>query len=486
MELNYIITECGPPNSFDPLDADKTNNITSMRMLYLTPIEIGMNSNLQSNILSSFDYDPVDCKIRFIVKDGLIYEDGSEMTAYDVALSIVRASYFRPDFPVIKDILGIKKWSGEKSGLNTFPEGLELNKNKITISLKKASSNPLFRFCLELFAIIPAKCIDLDSGILLCSRPPSSGYFELLNQSGDKISFIKREQATVHFFPINYEKINFQFLPISEVGVGLIPINTIICTTELDYISSSCKDHITKDQTHWMPSSRFGVLRFNSNIKPFDKNRNRQIFAEEVRIVLSATYPDLNVQRGIIPNLLPGFIPSELLVQKFSEADRNELEGETITFPKKYSPSFHIIYKSLISAAENLKFKINYIENTNVEELVNLFINDKLGVVIGASGFWAQDPAGDISMWFTPNLHKTMTFVWQDKEIYRMLDELENLSDGNSLDKKLTEFNRYVSIKSVIVPILHFRRLYILNSIIKELNLPQAITSPAPWQIIIN
>ena len=37
---HYLVTESGIFTSFDPLDADATNNLPAIRMLYLTPLEM--------------------------------------------------------------------------------------------------------------------------------------------------------------------------------------------------------------------------------------------------------------------------------------------------------------------------------------------------------------------------------------------------------------------------------------------------------------
>jgi ABC-type transport system substrate-binding protein len=86
----YVITETGLPNSFDPLDADATQNLPVARMLYLTPLEASGDNQLQSEILESYKYDPATAKVTWMVKRGLTFSDGTEITPQDVAFASIK------------------------------------------------------------------------------------------------------------------------------------------------------------------------------------------------------------------------------------------------------------------------------------------------------------------------------------------------------------------------------------------------------------
>jgi hypothetical protein len=128
--------------------------------------------------------------------------------------------------------------------------------------------------------------------------------------------------------------------------------------------------------------------------------------------------------------------------------------------------------------------KVNIIKDPPGDSFVTDFVSGKIAIISGGSGFWAQDPIGDVAMWFTPNLHKTMTFTWSDRELHKRISELENAVDPIKLKNELESFNRYVYERSIIAPVVHFRRFYISSKHIKNLNIPQAVTAPAPWQLV--
>lgn len=483
MDLTYIVTETKGPDSFDPLNADKTQNISVMRMLFSTPLEVDSKNTLQSRLLSSFRYNREDNEILFEVREGQTYSDGSLITADDVALAIARTAYFWPKFPVIKDIEGVDSWIASQRGLRDLPKGISVTGNRISIKLVKENFNQLFRFCLELFSVVPSSCIDRDTGKMNCLQAPSSGYFSMRSKTGDEIVFDRRNgQYMVE--PIQFESIKFRFSSLKDACRTDLKENEIISGVEIDFISSNCKTHLTPSQIHWMPSSRFSVLRFNPNVKPFDQSLARRFFAERVRKVLRKENSDLLVERGLFSRLLPGYLSNTELDHEFPDGLSSLFEGKRILLPKIASSGLGIVFNVVVKAAEDLGMQISYIDEPSNDDLVRLFIEGKIPVIVGASGFWAQDPVGDISMWFTPDLHKTMHFAWQDAEIYRQIDGLERQLDASQVSAKLSMFNRYISEQSVLMPVLHFRRLFISSKNSSSLHLPQAVTSPAPWQLI--
>lgn len=483
MELNYIVTETKGPDSFDPVNADSTQNITVMRMLFATPLEVDRSNKLSSKILKSFEYKRETHEILFEVRDDQRYSDGTELTSEDVALAIARMAYYRPQFPVIKEIDGLKEWIDSKKGLLTFPSGIKVVGRKVIVRFSRDISNPLFRFCLELFSVVPAKCINKETTKMVCDLPPSSGYFELSSYSSEAFIFKRRaEQNTVD--PLVFETIRFNFKKLSEVCKEKLASNEIISGVELDYLSTNCGNYLLSQQVHWLPSARFGVVRFNPNKGPFKVKEGRQLFSETVRMILNSKNKNLIVERGLFSRLIPGYIENENFSFVFEQSTYDIFKGANIILPKIENSGLKIVFDAIVEAAQKLQMDVHLIEEPTYESLVTDFLNGKVPVIAGASGFWAQDPIGDVSMWFTPNLHKTMSFLWSDKKIYEQIASLELEVDPFEIQKKMNEFNKYIVDQSVVAPVVHFRRLYITSKPITKLNLPQAVTSPAPWHLV--
>lgn len=481
VKLNYIITNTGISNSFDPLDADKTVNLTEMRMLYATPIEISKNNTLISNVLESFNYNPETHILTFVVKTGIKYSDESLITPKDVALSITRMAHSRPNFPVIKDILGINDWIKTNNPLTTFPEGIKLEQQKIKIHLTKPHLNPLFRFCLELFSIIPERCIDLSTGKMNCERAPSSGYYVIESLTKEKIIFQKRKNLAITAEEIPYNEITFSFEKLQDSCNKKITENTIIVGSETDFIANKCASKLSENQIHWTPAAKFNALLFNPNVPPFDTATNRKFFAKRVREYIKTNYPTLAVEESLFSPLIPGYLSSDNFPNPEDKNSFLNFKHKKITLIKNSST----LTKDAIEAvAKSLEMDIEYLHNPSDDLLDQSFLNGKLQVDSSSSGFWAQDPVGDLSMYFTPQLHITLNFLWKDKTLYQLLKSIENETSSTEIRIKMEQINMHLFNNSLIAPIVHFRKIFITSDSIQSLNLPQAVTSPAPWQLL--
>ncbi|NJM09460.1 MAG: hypothetical protein HC883_00735 [Bdellovibrionaceae bacterium] len=151
----FIPGRAEKPTSLDPLDADRHENLAVARMVHSTPIEVSVDNTLVSQVLSSFTYDTETRTIRWLVKSGVTYSDGTAITPEDIAFSVARMLHARPNFPVISQIKGTKKWIAQPESLQTFPSGIRVMGNQIEIEFDQPVANPFFRFTLELFSIIP-------------------------------------------------------------------------------------------------------------------------------------------------------------------------------------------------------------------------------------------------------------------------------------------------------------------------------------------
>lgn len=482
MILNYIITETNLPDSFDPLKADKGNNILMMRMLYFTPIQINSSNELISNVFDKFEYNNTNFTITFTAKKSLgHFSDGSEISKQDILTAILRVAYFMPNFPVIKDIVGVHEWSSKKRGIFDYPQGISLDGDKIKIKLLKHNQNALFRFCLELFSIIPAKCIDLKTGKLICVQPPSSGYYELDSKSDKEYKFKINTNKSFQFENIPYKEISFHFKSLDEACSETIEKNTIIAGTDLGLIDSKCTDHIKSEQIHWLQASRFATVLFNPNIKPFDTAEWRRFYSDKIRDYFSKNNLNFIISKSIFTKLLPGYLSdSNFQVYKDNFPPIKDIVVDVSNFKGPVSKK---ITKAIINITEGLQAKYKTFDY-DINQSSEHFLENKFGYLTFSSGFWAQDPIGDVSMFFAKNLHAPLKYVWQDKKMYELINEIEGETDPTTIKLKMENLNRHLYEESLIAPIVHFRRLYITHESIKSLNLPMAVTSPAPWHLV--
>lgn len=481
--LTYIITESKLPDSFDPLDADSSNNLPVMRMLYSSIIQINASNELFSLVLESFNYNPSNKTITFKVIKNQKFDDETFITPEDIVLPILRVALKNQNFPLIKDIVGIDEWKLLKMPLGKLPRGIKIEGNTIEIQLVKHFINPLFRFCLELFSVIPKKCVDLQSNKLICKMPAGSGFYKIQQTKDNEISFIKRILNSTYNEKVNYDQIKFKYSTLEKQCLSSISKNEIVSGNESSLSGFICNNK-TNEQLKWLPASRFGVLLLNPNIPPFNQAKNRRLFSKKVRNYLENNYKDLTIEASIFTKILPGYLNrSQLEQEHFNLKDEHEFKGKKFYVPKLSQTIHKQTAESIIQVARSLEMDIVELDNAPGSESINKFLNNEASFMIGSSGFWAQDPIGDLSMFFSKDLHKPLKFVWQDKKMYELIKEIEDETDLIAVKIKMENLNRHLQDESLIAPVTHFRRLYITHESIKSLNLPMAVTSPAPWHL---
>ena len=479
----YVITETAGPNSLDPLEADSTSNLPVARMIYATPLETSENNQLTSRVLESFRYDSNKRQIEWVVKAGLKYEDGAALTSDDVAFAVARMAFTRPLFPVVDSIDGVSDWSKSKEALKTLPAGIRVSGNKITIQLVRDVDHPLFRFCLELFSIIPRKCVDSGTNKITCEKIPESGPYKIVSQMPTSILFAKRSTESLKSSP---SQIRFEYVSATDLPESITHFDdrTVVAGNESFFTPAALKEIEGKLAVRYTPAARFSVIQINQNVPPFQDKRCRQVFAQTFRTAYHDLAKDAPIEGSVFTKILPGYLPLK------------ELESSTPLSPKEITDCKNKLQKTKIpwGFAETEKDMIFFevlkltftklgIETTTPitaptrKEFSDLFAEGKVAFYNGGSGFWALDPGGDMKMLFTPNLHKPLRHVSEDTKLQTFIERLEH-------DKStFSEVNHYLFDEARFNVYTHLRRFFAARDKTLIGEVPFAITSPAPWQV---
>ena len=92
-----------------------------------------------------------------------------------------------------------------------------------------------------------------------------------------------------------------------------------------------------------------------------------------------------------------------------------------------------------------------------------------------------MDPAGDVKMLFTPNMHKMLSQVSGDEALQSLIEEANDpLVEGEQANINI---NQHLFDEAVFNVYAHISRFYISKNkdLINEVLI--GITSPAPWQV---
>jgi ABC-type transport system substrate-binding protein len=484
----FVITETGKFTSLDPLDGDASQNLPVARMLYATPVEIFADNTLGSRVLESFTYERSTKTVQWIVRDGLTYSDGTSITADDIAFSVARMAFTRPGFPLIKLIRGLNNWLKGSAPLQSYPEGIKVSGNKITIQLTEDYPHPLFRFCLELFGIIPKKCVNLETNKVICEKVPTSGYYELKENGDRSLLFQKRaglESIQGKKYP---SQIQILYRDAFEAfgDSSLASDNTVILSSESKLTRDQVKGIESKFQLGFTPAAWFTILQINPNVVPFNDVECRFAFAEAFRRNYEKTSGDIS-EASVFTKIVAGYKGREELQKSVSEQPNKKFTClEKFSHTKvpwgfdKTTPTTFV--EAVKATAKELGIEITGpTEFKDRKDEVDNFISGKSALMYGRTGFWALDPTGDIQMLFTPNLHKGLQHFWKDEKLQERLNTI--VKDGDVNMASVNSINSYLFADAKFNVYSHIRRFYASKSKDLVQHLPIGITSPSPWHL---
>ncbi len=476
----YIITETGKYSSLDPLDGDITSNLPVVRMVYSTPLFVNQDDTLSSHVLKEYKYDPETYTLTFVLMDGLKYSDGTRIDPEDVAFSIARMAFTRPEFPVIKDIVGLTEWLASPNSLANLPSGISVDGLTIQVRFVRAQSNPFYRFALELFAIIPRSCVDIRENKIICDEIPQSGPYVIESESDKEILFKarldKQKPKTIRFKYVASEKIekladaNFSFVGASN--------ENLFSYNELQKISD--RFNIKRQ-----PTARFAVLLFNPLKAPFDKKECRQFFADLFRNEFHHLFGGPNTIEGsIFTKIVPGYLPYKTLREKYYRVNEKDCVVAYQKHPIKFGgykySTWAMVESTLLKIHESLGLPPPQIVTyEDPYEYIQAFLKGDVQISAGSSGFWALDPVGDLKMYFTPNLHERLNLVSRDPKLRKMIDGIDTAKDIKVHLQKITTHLYENAIFNVYG---HSARFYFGSKKQKLNDMPIGITAPAPWQ----
>lgn len=490
-DYRYVITETKPPTSLDPLDGDQTQNLPVQRMINATPVEVDSKGTLKSLVLSDFNYIAESQTMQWTVKDGVKFSDGSVITANDVAFAVARMAFTRPNFPVIENIEGVETWVKTPKALESFPTGIKVSGNKIEIKFTKPVDHPLFRFCLEIFSIIPKKCVDLATNKVNCEKIPVSGHYEIVDRKDAEIKFQLRSDS-IHGETAP-KQIAFEYkLPKDIFGPeSKLSGNTVIQGNEVTLSIPQLKKMSDNFKISYLPSSRIALHILNPKFGAFKNKNCRLIYAMAYRKAFKEiATAGFKLESSVFTDVLPGYLCSNDLAQaEYDKLSAQEKESCLKTLrenPPRWAQQKNdedlIYFRTAEKTYEILEIKKpEPLIVANRKEESEAFLSGAVSAMGASTGFWALDPAGDIQMLLTPNMHKPLQFVTEDQKVQSLIKKLKKGSDNDPQAFKVV--NQYIHDEALFNVFAHVRRFYASDSLDNIAELPLSITSPAPWQV---
>lgn len=479
----FVMAESDLPNSLDPLQADYSNNLHASQMVHRTILEVGNDNTLQSSVLSDFGYNSNTHEIYFTVRPDAKFSDGSAISTNDVAMTIKRMALKRPNFPVLKHIVGVAPWSKKGDALSAELPGLRIDGTTLRIYLDHNIENPLFRFALPLFGVVKAGCVDLAANSLKTDCV-TSGNYSLGTTVGDTLTF-KRNSTAPERLP---EEVRIRYLPraISSADLAQMQDGNFVILVQ-DYALESSRQGQGFARIE-QPNSRFSIFLLNPRSDIFANVDCRRYFAHVVRSHFAASSPLVQKESSIFSRLIPGSMSAEELEQAAPLSSsvvaqcKRTLAGKTVRWlpsPNNSNATFQQVLEGAVAELGMKKEVLSPAAGGGADRF-DRFVAGEYDVLLGGSGFWAFDPVGDLQMLFTIGLHKPLSFVANDSRLQKMLTGLEFELDPGP---RMKQINQYLYSQGLFNVFSHSKRVYLVKGDGVSPSIPIAITPPAPWQV---
>ena len=344
-------------------------------------------------------------------------------------------AFARPKFPVIKEILGLEEWRSKPDALSSLPSGIKLDNRTITIAFTRNIDHPLFRFCLELFSIIPKRCVDPKTNKLLCDQPPSSGYFILKEKGADWALFQLREELSGSKGLPKAKQIKFEYIQPKQIFDKSLTMNrdSVVASNDMLFSENEIAGIKSEYSIVELPKNRFSILLLNPTVAPFDTKECRQIFAAAFREnLVSLGLPRNQLEGSLTPKIFPGYLKLEELAKSSKSHLPEQIENCKVQIAKSqpkwtaYSAARRELpEKALEKTLSDFGVKLTAPEVFTDRSKQNAhFANGESQLFIGSSGLWPQDPYGDLQMFFTPDLHMTLKFTASDSKMQKLIESL--------------------------------------------------------------
>ena len=481
----FAITWIGPPQSWDPLDFDSAQNLFVARMLYATPIEASPSGELTSRILKRFSVSSDSKTVRFELISNLRYADGCPLTALDLATAISRMAYARPKFPVLENLVGLDAWLANTDPLQTFPSGIEVRDGTVILHFSKAENKPLFRFALEPFAIIPRRCIDLKKNRLKCVRPPESGPYHLVGGKlgAPKLQFERR--STSEHIPARIDFIYPKPEDVFSLLDAKVSSSTVIFANDLDF-KDTVLDRLREGYA-FLPIAKswHGFFLLNDASAFFTSKSCRQFFADQFRKQFkSLRLTSHPLEISIFTKLTAGYRAPKAFQREKPDGTNPQLcdlssKGHRLRWTRRGArqEDFASVMNATCKAVG-----LNCAEVAQPNMPVRKLLDEGVDLVGASTGFWPQDPLGDLQMLFTPNLHLHLASIARDNVLQDTIRSARNLgTDPHALEA----INTILYDRALYNIYTHHQYFYVAPKT-QEKTLrtsPLGVTVPYPWQV---
>lgn len=270
-----VIAQANDADTLDPSDVGSADTLNVARMLFGTLYDVSPDGNLQPFLAESYAYSEDGRSITFKLRPGLECEDGSPLTASDVAYSFQRAADPRNHF------------TGNASGF-LIPSieytGVHVD-SPLSVTIHTSKYNPIAIGLISEMMVMCRKPYEKMSLSEASTHPSSTGPYRLAEWIHDDRIVLERNPHFTLRRP-RYDRVVWRVIPegstrTAELLAGNIDLITGVPPDQIDAIRNS---ETAKVET--VTSTRRVYVGFNLRKKFQDTDGGRAIQDPRVRQAL--------------------------------------------------------------------------------------------------------------------------------------------------------------------------------------------------------
>lgn len=408
-------------------------------------------------LAESFD-QPDELTYVYTLRDGIMFSDGTPVTADDVLASIAR----------VRDpaVAGPLAW------MYDGPEAVVEKTDEKTITIKLATASALFRYVVATTAghVIPASAIE-EFGLDLLRNPRGTGPYQFVRwDAGSEISLTKNpnywQEGKPHFDNLTFKIVEEGTTRVTGLKNGDLDMFTALPADQIGTVAGFENANL-QDVVGY--TINFMAMRMDQ--PPFDDINIRKAVAHAVNVpeIMTAIVGDTGVQarNTSVPPNMPGSAAEELEPVPFDLDKAKELMAAS-SMPDGFATKINVIAPNDIwvpqaiaiqEALKELNIEVEIVQMPYADMITLQQAGDYEGIMNFQWGSDFPDAAGNLIPLFlsTNTPPQNNHFFYNNPDVDKLLNDSEAELDAESRQQMLKEAQKLISDDQPAIFLEHFK-----------------------------
>jgi peptide/nickel transport system substrate-binding protein len=261
----FVVDLPNEPASLDPQVQWDPDSWAVYRQIFDTLLTRDKAGQIAPNVATAWTYQS-DTQVTFTIRDDIHFQDGSKLTAEDVAFSIKRITD-----PAFK--------SPQLSQYDTITSAEVVGPNQVKLTTR--SAYPVLLSQLTKLAIVPEAVLQKVGNDAFDKAPVGSGPYRLVSRTrGVKVELAAMPDywhGAPPFPRVEMHPVLDESTRIADLRTGRADITRIVLTDDADSLKNDATLHVL-----WAPTERVSMLALNALTGPTKDVRVREAIAHAI------------------------------------------------------------------------------------------------------------------------------------------------------------------------------------------------------------